>query len=185
VKKGVGSIFSNSKRATLAVALGALAVALIGGFVARPCRVEGGSMRPTLADGDRVLVAPLAYRFRAPRRFDVVVLEAPFGDVLVKRIAALPGETVAVVAGRAIVDGRPLDWPGADASKGARTAAVANASAEDDSPPEPVGPSSVWVLGDARDASLDSRTFGAVPLASLEGQVLLRVWPPSRVGRVR
>ena len=149
--------------------------ALVFGFVrpvvAAPSLVQGPSMEPTLRTGDRVLVEKLGYRFEAPQRGDVVLIrDENGGDDLIKRVAALPGETVSVRGDTVYVDGEPLR--GARASRdlpgfsGLRTT---------------VPPGHVYVLGDNRERSLDSRSYGPVPLERVEGEALATYWPLDRL----
>jgi signal peptidase I len=151
-------------------------------------------MQPQLDVGDRVLVSRLAYRLHEPRRGDVVVFDEPGaegdsgtlpgravrtvlgalgvgteGDTLVKRVVALPGETVEGREGRVFVDGRELHEP--YLARDQVTSAFG---------PEEVPTDHLWVLGDSRENSVDSRSFGPIPLDDLEGRAVLRVWPPQR-----
>lgn len=158
--------------------------------VAKPYRVPSASMEPTLhcahpgawCEGrfsDRIVVNRLAYRFRDPRRGDIVVFKAPpvvasvceRGGAYLKRIIGLPGETVSEVRGRVFVDGRPLAEPYID-------------SAERDSETHTwprVAAGHYFMLGDNRLHSCDSRLWGTVPRSDLIGPVVLRYWPPTRV----
>src|SRR5512133_972285 len=93
-----------------ALVLGAVVAAALAARRARlePVLVRGGSMRPTLAPGQRIAVAPL---LRPPRRGDLVVVESPRGLELVKRVVGLPGERVRLHAGGLEVDGRAVPEP--------------------------------------------------------------------------
>jgi signal peptidase I len=144
-----------------------LAVRLL---VAQPERVDGPSMQPTLHDGDVVLavrpgmVAPLDRLDRG----DLVALRDPAGGgPIVKRVVGLPGDVVELQDAVLVVDGRPVAEPYADLSgiDGVYYGPVT----------VPAG--SVLVLGDDRGRSVDSRDFGPVPVDSLTGRVLLRLWP--------
>lgn len=160
-------------------------------------RVASGSMEPSFQGGDRVVVDKRAYTGGAPRRGDVVVFRRPAGGgvAFIKRIVGLPGERVEVVGGEVRIDGRP--WtrtPAPEAGPGAfwegegRERHLMRAGAG--SPPAPdapavlLGPDEVFVLGDHRDGSLDSRTFGPVPLAEVVGPASYVLWPPSRFGPI-
>ena len=128
-------------------------------------RVRGSSMAPTLSPGDVVLVVPV----RRPRRGQVVLVRDPRDPdhVQVKRVLAQAGETLRVSRGRLLVDGvgqveRYAVGPGPDGRLH-------------------VPPAHVAVLGDARDASTDSRTYGAVPLSLVDARVVARVAPRPRL----
>lgn len=137
--------------------------------------VPSGSMRPTLVEGDRIVVDKMAFGIRVPLtdvwlisaegpvRGDVVVLRSPeHGETLVKRVMGLPGETIAVRAGAVFVDGVAVEPPGlaADATFG----------------PITLGRSEYLVLGDNRGNSHDGRHFGPVSRASIHGRVEGVVW---------
>lgn len=144
-----------------------LAVRLL---VAEPERVLGPSMAPTLRDRDVVLsVRPgLVGAVDPLRRGDLVALRDPAGDgSIVKRVVGLPGDVVEIQDAVLLVDGAPVPEPYADLSgiDGVYFGPVT----------VPAG--DVLVLGDNRGRSVDSRDFGPVPLGSVTGRVLLRLWP--------
>jgi signal peptidase I len=136
----------------------------------QPYAVDGESMEPTLYGGERLVVSPLPYAVHPARRGDIVVFHPPHDpDVAyVKRIIGLAGEWVAIRGGVVFVNGVRLDEPyldGATTSCGGDCAWV-------------VPEGAVFVLGDHRDRSSDSRDFGSVPVDAVVGEVLLVAWPP-------
>ena len=137
--------------------------------------VRGSSMTPGIRDGDRILVDHLSYLLGGVERGDVVVLRCPVDTELdyIKRVIALPGDTVRIEDGSVFVNGRRLDEP--------YLASVDRSTRLE----ERVEPDQFFVLGDNREHSSDSREFGQVPRRFLRGRVDLRVWPPDRVGAVR
>jgi signal peptidase I len=140
---------------------------LIHLFLAQATRVYGSSMQPNLRTNERLVVEKLSYRFHAPERGDIVVLRDPDGgpDLLIKRVIGLPGERVTVAEGRVYVDGVALDEP------------YLNQATNGSGRSWFVPPLNVFVMGDNRGASRDSRVFGPVPLDSLVGRAVLRYWP--------
>ena len=152
--------------------------ALVFGFV-RPFVMEAfwipsGSMIPTLEIGDRVLVNKFIYRFTEPERGDIVVFESVDNgeEDLIKRVVGLPGDKIAVRGGKLFVNGEPQKEPYTnkkfpDRSFYARTT---------------VPKDHVFVMGDNRANSADSRVFGPLPKNNIEGEAFLRFWPPSRIG---
>ena len=152
-----------------ALALGALAAAVLAVRRARlePMLVSGGSMRPTLAPGQRIAVAPLV---RPPRRGDLVVLRNPRDLELVKRVVGLPGERVRLAAGGLEIDGQAVPEPYL-AVPGAGQLELR------------LGPGEYLVLGDHRAASTDGRNFGPVGADALVGRVRFAYWPPRRLRR--
>lgn len=152
--------------------------ALVFGFV-RPFVMEAfwipsGSMIPTLEIGDRVLVNKFIYRFTDPRRGDIIVFESVdnSNEDLIKRVVGLPGDKIAVRGGKLFVNGEPQKEPYTnkklpDRSFYAQTTVPKN---------------HVFVMGDNRGNSADSRVFGPLPEKNIEGEAFLRFWPPDRIG---
>lgn len=158
-----------------AVLAPAASVVAIRGYVFAAYRIASGSMEPSLAQGDRVLVNRLRFATRAVERGEIVVYH-PEGErhAYVKRVVGLPGDRVEVRDGQVLVDGAPLAaGEGQDDTvreqSGERTWRVRPGAGAPDVPETVVPAGSVYVLGDARDASLDSRTQGPVPRSRLVG----------------
>lgn len=174
---------------------------VVKAFLAQAFFIPSESMEPQLATGDRVVVSRLSYQVHEPRRGDVVVfddptqppvvdrsllpvrlgreaLEAlgiiePRGRELIKRVVALPGETVSGQGGQVVVNGRPLIEPYLSAP-----------DITDDFVPIRVPEEHVFVMGDSRRNSKDSRRFGPVPTDLLVGRAIARVWPPGRIAHL-
>ena len=162
----------------VAVLLGSVA---IRHFVAEPYVVESRSMEPELHQGDRLLVDKVVYRLADAKRGDIVVLDtadiaggssAELGKTIVKRVVGLPGDVVSAQNGRLFIDGSPIDepWLGDVQTTGFG--------------PVQVPEGALFVLGDERALSVDSRTFGTVPIGAVRGRVEAIIWPPEHVGRV-
>lgn len=129
-----------------------------------PLRVTSESMSPTLGTGDQVLVDKLTGHWRAPAVGDVVVFRDPVGErLVVKRVVALAGQSVALEDGELVVDSTVRHEPQVDVSRIDSTYFG----------PVTVPPDAVFVLGDNRAESIDSRTYGAVPVDDLVGRVVL------------
>jgi signal peptidase I len=136
-------------------------------------RVEGSSMEPTLHDAELVVVNRLAYRWSPPGRGDIVVFHFPLDPErrFIKRIVGLPGEYVVIRDGQVTIDGVELDEPYIAA------------------PPRYRGewqiqPGQVFVLGDNRNNSSDSQTWGPLPIDQLIGKAVLVYWPPPVMGLI-
>jgi signal peptidase I len=174
---------------TLSIAVAVIVVLAVKVEVANPYRVPSASMEPTLhcarpADGclaahsDRVVANRFIYRFRDPKRSEIVVFDAPArtiqacaeGGTFVKRIVGLPGEVVSERNGVVYIDGRRLDEPYV-AHRDHRTQQW---------PRIPQG--HYFMMGDNRTRSCDSRDWGTVPRDSLIGPVFLTYWPLGRLG---
>jgi signal peptidase I len=170
-------------------------------FVAQAFFIPSGSMIPQLEVGDRVVVSKLAYRLHDPHRGDVVVFDAPHSTALtdglpdesplpirvargvlqsvglsapstqeyIKRVIGLPGETVEGRQNRVYVDGKELVEPYLPLGPTTR-----------DFPPITLGEHELWVMGDNRENSSDSRVFGPIDETTVVGRAFVRVWPPGR-----
>lgn len=164
------------------VLLVALAFALAQGiktFLVQPFVIPTGSMIPTIEIGDRVLADKLVYRFfREPKRGDIVVFDDPTGShpQLIKRVIATEGQTVDVRDGKVYIDGEPTDEP-----------YTYGKPSEPQTVELPVKVSSdhVWLMGDNRPQSGDSRSFGEMPIEVVRGRAFWTYWPPSRFGSLK
>lgn len=179
----------------LIAVVGAVLTILFAGMDARAFRIPNESNMPTLAVGDRVMTIA----DDAPERGDLVVLHPPAGAIegrcgaprrpgrpcprptgapareyFIKRVVGFPGERVAVIGGIVHVDGRPLDERYARADHSCYRCNLSRAIV--------VPPDHLFLMGDNRAATNDSRTWGPAPRAGLVGRVVLRYWPPSRLG---
>lgn len=169
----------------LVVIAGAVIVALlIKTFLLQAFYIPSSSMVPTLGVGDRVLVNKVSYKLHDVNRGDIIVFERPDSEHtddikdLIKRVIALPGEKVVIKEGGVFIDGRPLNEPylpeGTTTSPGPLGCSdVAPCVVPDDA---------VWVMGDNRSDSKDSRYFGAIPEGEIVGRAFFRVWPLNRLG---
>jgi signal peptidase I len=151
--------------------------ALVVVFIVQPVKVEGTSMLPRLHDGERIFVNKLIYydEYRwAPKieRGDIVVFWYPNdpSKSYIKRVIGLPGEIVEVREGSVYINGSILEEKYLDPSENASAASQA---------PVHVNLNYYFVMGDNRDNSSDSRSWGLVPKKYIYGKALLRYWPPS------
>jgi len=160
----------------LSVVVPAVVVAvLINLFLAQSTVVHGHSMEANLQSDQRIVIEKISYYFHGPRRGDIVVLRLPDweGDPLIKRVIGLPGERVEIRDGKVLIDGAPLEEPYLDQP----TLGTWE--------PQIVPPFHVFVMGDNRAASNDSRYFGTVPIESIWGRAWLRYWPPAEMSFLR
>ena len=166
--------------------------------VAQAFFIPSGSMEPQLEVGDRVLVSRTSYRLHDVHRGDIVVFPSPTPSLggdddpllkrvakdmleavalrepgeheLIKRIVGLPGETVSAVDGHVVIDGRRLVEP-----------YLPEGLVTDDFGPITVPAGQVFVMGDNRPNSSDSRVIGTIEVDTIVGRAIARVWPPDRV----
>jgi signal peptidase I len=158
-----------------ALALAVVISVVLNLFVVQVTEVRQRSMESTLEQNDRVLVSKLDYRFGASERGDIVVFTPPIQSSIpyVKRVIAVGGETIELRDGRVFVNGQQVETPQARGNTLPQAPQVAY--------PFTVPQGHVFVLGDNRLSSSDSRTFGAVPVTNIIGKVILRFWPLDRL----
>ncbi|NSK13527.1 signal peptidase I [Dorea phocaeensis] len=154
---------------------------LIITYVGQRTRVSGHSMETTLSDGDNLIVDKLSYRFKDPKRYDIVVFPYKYEEntYYIKRIIGLPGETVQVIDGYEYIDGQQLtsDIYGAEIMDSPGIAAE----------PITLGEDEYFVLGDNRNHSSDSRDpgVGILHREDLIGKAWVRIYPFDKMGVIR
>ncbi len=153
---------------TLILAL--LLALIIRGYLVETYLVYGPSMEPSLFEGERLLVNKLVYRFRDPAPGEVIVFREPGvdGRNLVKRVVAVDGQMIEVRNGDVFLDGNLV-----------RESFVISPSS-DTIPTHQVPDGTIFVMGDNRANSLDSRYFGPVDTESVRGRAFIIFWPLSR-----
>ena len=155
---------------------------IIRTFVFQAFKIPSASMVPTLKVGDKLFVNKFIYRFRDPRRFEIIVFKSPEKPSVdfIKRVIGTPGEVIEIRDGFLLVNGVPQGLPpeirdniyynqGAFGAAGEKILVPAN---------------SFYVLGDNSLNSTDSRIWGFVPRKNLVGRAVFRWWPPNRIGRL-
>jgi signal peptidase I len=148
------------------VVLGVLAVALVRALLLEPVVVPTASMSPTIQPGEHLVVRH-GLGLGNPVAGDVVLVEAPDGELMVKRVVAVGGQRVGIRDGRLVVDREVQSEPYTDAD------AIDSVYFG----PVTVPAGHVFVLGDNRFGSEDSREYGSLPLAAVQGTVLGVWWP--------
>ncbi len=141
---------------------------LVRSFALEPVRVRSDSMAPALSSGAMLLIDKVTFRTRDPHRGEIVVAIDPrTGESIVKRVVAVGGDSVGIEDGILVLNGKTVfeDYIDNDNMDGFFTG------------PDPVPLGHVYLLGDNRETSEDSRTFGPVDVDDIEGKVLVKVWP--------
>ena len=174
----------------VAVLAGALVLALVlRSVLFQAYYIRFTSMEPTLSNGDRVLVNKLGYDLHDVNRGDLVVFERPAvasgrqEDDLIKRVIALPGEVIRFVEGNVYIDGRRLHEPYLESS-GITSGNIPSGCAAIVDGGCLIGAGEVFVMGDNRPNSTDSRSFGPISEHAIVGQAFLRLWPVTEFGRL-
>ncbi|MEH7238890.1 signal peptidase I [Bacillus sp. JJ1562] len=159
----------------------ALFIAIVVAFIVRaflftPVVVEGASMQPTLQDQNRMIVTKIG----EPKRFDVVVFHATGEKDFIKRVIGLPGDRIEYRNDTLYINGIPYDEPYLDNSKEAVTNGPLTYSFTLKETPvgsEVVPEGHLFVMGDNRRNSMDSRHIGAIPMDQVVGTTKVVVWP--------
>jgi len=198
-RSGIRGTIAGLMSEVLSTVLPALLIVLVVNlFLAQATRVEGQSMEPNIHNNERLVVEKVSYRFRLPERGDIVVLKPPsweplqldrrivawfctvlpldcasgIPDPLIKRVIGLPGETIEIREGSVYINGQLLAEPYLQQATYGTLA------------PRVITADHVFVMGDNRGASNDSRSFGEVALSSIIGRAWLRYWPAEDLGIV-
>ncbi len=187
------------KELPLLIIVALVVAVVIKTFLVQAFFIPSASMHDTLLEGDRVMVNKLAFRFGEPGHGDVIVFDSPleessdgeniFGAILrnigeslglstpdtalIKRVIALEGDTIEIRDNGVFINGTAIDE-----SYLTRNVRMPNFG------PLQIPPDHVFVMGDNRNQSEDSRRFGPIPESSIIGRAFVRVWPPSRWGGI-
>lgn len=158
-------------RPTKRLAIGLVLLGLFFGvkaWVAEPAFVSQVSMRPTLDDGNVLLIDKLSYQFRDPRVGEIVTARLPdTGESVVKRVVAVAGDSIGFYDGTMLLNDQPVD----------DSYAVRKDMQGYFWGPIVVPEGHVFLLGDNYYESTDSRSYGTVPVGAIDGRLLVRIWP--------
>lgn len=174
--------------ATIIFAL--VAAMLIKSFIFVPIEVRMVSMQDTLFEGQRLIVYKLGYRFELPEKGDIIIFEHQEGRFegllkylpvpnpgevdFIKRVIALPGDEIDIKEGQVFVNGKLLDEPYVKGSTDSRNMSL----------PVKVPANKLFVMGDNREHSSDSRELGFIDLNKVRGKAVLRIWPLKYFGGI-
>jgi signal peptidase I len=147
-------------------------------FVFVPYEIPSGSMEDTIMTGDMVFSEKITYYLGEPQQGDIITFADPnvAGRTLIKRVIAVGGQTVDLQNGHVVVDGQVLDEP---YTEGKPSYPLENSKITF---PYTVPEGSVWVMGDNRTNSQDSRYFGAIKVSTITGKAVWTYWPLSDIG---
>jgi signal peptidase I len=168
-------VFAILRASLQAVVVAIVLFALIVTFVVQGYCVSGNCMDPSLRTGERILGSKIVYRFESPARGDIVVFKYPEdpNKIFIKRIIGLPGETIEMRAGQVYINGNPLREPyllhDPHGSYG----------------PEQIKLGYLFVMGDNRDQSNDSRYWGELPIKNVQAKAWIRYWPMDSIELVK
>lgn len=148
-------------------------------FIMQPNQVKGASMDPTFNSGDYIFTSKVTYKLRAYHRGDVIVFKSPRNPDIeyIKRIIGLPGDKVKISEGVVYVNEIPLNETYISARTNVWEGGFSKENQEITVPQE-----MLFVMGDNRPRSSDSREFGPITFESVIGQVFYRYFPPNKAG---
>jgi signal peptidase I len=175
-------LWAEVKSITRDIIFAAVMAVLIVVFVVQPVKVEGTSMQPRLENDERIFVNKFKYNFESIERFEIVVFWYPEDPTksFIKRVIGLPNDLIDMDAlGRITINGHPIEEPYLAPERNQAARAKWNQVRSDF---KYVKPHYYFVMGDNRDASNDSRTWGLVPEKYIYGKAMFRYWPPPRIG---
>ncbi|KQU60391.1 signal peptidase I [Rossellomorea marisflavi] len=167
---------------TKALGIALILVIVIRYFLFAPIVVDGLSMTPTLHNGDRMIVS----KFGTPDRFDIVVFHAPERKDYIKRVIGLPGDKIEYKDDTLYINGKAYEEPYLKDSKAALQEGLLtdDFTLDEIIDQETVPDGEIFVMGDNRRYSKDSRHIGTVPLEEVVGITSVVVWPIKDMGMV-
>lgn len=180
------SLLKEALQWVLAIVIAVLLALFIRGFVFEQALVVGDSMQDTLHDGQRLIVYKTGYFFNPPERGDIIILKyhegtfkyLPFPDPneidYIKRVIGVPGDVIDIKNGSVYVNGKKLDEPYA---KGTTEKYGMDF-------PIRIPPDKVFVLGDNRENSSDSRQIGLIDFNRIRGKAVFRIYPFNKFGLI-
>lgn len=161
------------------IAIALVLAFLIRTFIAEPRYIPSDSMVPTLLTGDRLVIEKISYHFHSPQFGDIIVFQPPEelqnrgyqkNQAFIKRVIGEPGNVVSINTGEVFLDGKSLqeDYIAEPPNQ--------------PFPPVKVPPDNLFVMGDNRNDSNDSRYWGFLPKHNVIGRAVFRFWPLGRIG---
>lgn len=159
----------------VSIAIAVIVALLFQKYAFAQTEVHMNSMQDTLLQGQRLIENKFSYWFSEPRKGDIVIINGPESDRrLVKRIIGLPGDMIDIRNGSVYLNGQKV-----------QESFVKGRTLSNEMPvPYRVPDHKVFVMGDNREVSMDSRTLGPIDVSSIEGKVVFRIWPLSRFGTI-
>ena len=150
-------------------------------FVFQAYEIPSGSMEDTIMTGDNVFSEKITYYSSDPKVGDIVTFQDPEipSRTLIKRVVATEGQTVQLIDGKVYVDGKELDEPYTD---GKESWPLVSSFGSPVVYPYTVPKGELWVMGDNRTNSQDSRYFGSIPVSSVSGKAIFKYWPLDSIG---
>ncbi len=163
-----------------AIVIAGVIAFLLHTFVFSLVLVDGISMNPTLSNSERLVLNKTSYIFKEPDRGDIVVFHVNQSENYIKRVIGLPGETIEIRDDQLLINGEQVDEPYLEVIK--ETYNEVGVQLTEDFGPVKIRDDHLFVMGDNRKNSSDSRALGAISKEEMMGKVSIRIWPLNRVG---
>lgn len=161
-----------------AIIIGLIIFFIIHTFFFTNYVVEGNSMSPTLENGDKLIINKIIYRIGDIERFDIIVFHATEDEDYVKRVIGLPGDEISYKNDQLFINGEPVNEPFLDPTVKRGLVKFTNDFTLESITGKKIIPEGyIFVMGDNRKDSYDSRHFGLIPIEKVIGKVALRYWP--------
>lgn len=156
---------------------------IIRTFIVQAFKIPTGSMKPTLIEGDRILVNKFIYKFKKPERGDIVVFVSPEDKKkdFIKRLVGLPDENLEISNGMLLINNKAIDKDSVIRERYYYNRGDFGRAGQSVHVPE----DAYYVLGDNSISSRDSRYWGFLPKKYLIGKAFLIYWPPTRIRLIR
>ncbi|SEN35597.1 signal peptidase I [Paenibacillus sp. OV219] len=160
----------------ISLAVAVVVALLVQNYAFAQTEVKNISMQKTLIEGQRLIEDKLSYHFEKPQRGDIVIINGPESDKrLIKRVIGLPGDVIDFTEdGQVTVNGKALNEPYIKGRTYANGLQV----------PYTIPDRTVFVMGDNRENSMDSREIGPIAFSSVEGRAVFRLWPLNKFGQL-
>jgi signal peptidase I len=169
-----------------ALAVAVIIAVVIRSFIFTNYVVEGESMMPTLQNSNRLIVNKIVYHISEPKRYDIVIFHATPTEDYVKRVIGLPGDKIEYKNDVLYVNGKKVPEPYLNPYKSKLTSGdlTQNFTLKKETGSTTVPKGKLFVMGDNRRNSVDSRIFGFVDMTKVVGKVDLRYWPLNEISLV-
>lgn len=161
------------KEWTISLGIAIVVAMLFQNYVYAQSEVQNVSMQNTLIAGQRLIEDKWSYHFHEPRHGDIVIINGPESDLrLIKRVVGLPGDIIDIRDGEVYLNDEKIEEQYVKGQTFAGSVPV----------PFTVGAGQLFVMGDNREHSMDSRAIGPIARSSIEGKAVLRIWPLPKFG---
>lgn len=161
------------KEWTVSLAVAMIVALLFQNYVYAQSEVQNVSMQNTLVAGQRLIEDKWSYRFHEPRHGDIVIINGPESDLrLIKRVVGLPGDVIDIQNGQVYINGETINEEYVKGQTFAGSIPI----------PFTVQEGQLFVMGDNREHSFDSRAIGPISRSSIEGKAVFRIWPLPKFG---